>query len=145
MQKPKNRFFENSDSSMKIRPRAKIDNFAFMNSNIIIEGLFWKRKDYFTWKKFEKQKNNLINKFYFCPNFFSYHFLQNFNKLCDSNKSRILLSEKRFSTTSPFPIFENKLIKKHFLKRNFYKQISEFHNKWFIFKNQKRWIMDNEK
>ena len=31
--------------STKIRPEAKIDNFAFKNSNIIIEGLFWKRKD----------------------------------------------------------------------------------------------------
>ena len=41
-----------------------IDNFAFKNSNINIEGLFWKRKDYFTWKKFETQKNNFINKFY---------------------------------------------------------------------------------
>ena len=30
---------------MKIRPQAKIDNFAFKNMNIIIEGLFWKRKD----------------------------------------------------------------------------------------------------
>ena len=29
----------------KIRPQAKIDNFAFKNSNIINEGLFWKRKD----------------------------------------------------------------------------------------------------
>ena len=27
-------------SSTKIRPQAKIDNFAFKNSNIIIEGLF---------------------------------------------------------------------------------------------------------
>ena len=34
-------------SSTKIRPQAKIDNFEFKNSNIIIEGLFWKRKDYF--------------------------------------------------------------------------------------------------
>ena len=32
---------------MKIRPQAKIANFAFKNSNIIIEGLFWKRKDQF--------------------------------------------------------------------------------------------------
>ena len=32
-------------SSTKIRPQAKIDSFAFKNSNIIIEGLFWKRKD----------------------------------------------------------------------------------------------------
>ena len=31
--------------STKIRPHAKIDNFAFKNSNIIIEELFWKRKD----------------------------------------------------------------------------------------------------
>ena len=45
---------------MKIRPQAKIDNFASKNSNIIIEGLFWKSKDYFTWKKFETQKNNFI-------------------------------------------------------------------------------------
>ena len=30
---------------MKIRPQEKIDNFAFKNSNIITEGLFWKRKD----------------------------------------------------------------------------------------------------
>ena len=30
---------------MKIRPQTKIDNFAFKTSNIIIEGLFWKRKD----------------------------------------------------------------------------------------------------
>ena len=29
----------------KIRPQAKIDNFAFKNSNIIIEGQFWERKD----------------------------------------------------------------------------------------------------
>ena len=27
-------------SSTKIRPQARIDNFAFKNSNIIIEGLF---------------------------------------------------------------------------------------------------------
>ena len=45
---------------MKIRPQAKIDNFAFKNSNIIIEGLVWKRKDDFSWKKFETQKNNFI-------------------------------------------------------------------------------------
>ena len=30
---------------MKIRPQAKIENFALKNSNIIIEGLLWKRKD----------------------------------------------------------------------------------------------------
>ena len=30
---------------MKIRPQAKIDNFAFKNNNIIIEGLFWKRNN----------------------------------------------------------------------------------------------------
>ena len=74
-------------SSTKIRPQAKIDNFAIKNSNIIIEGLFWKRKDYFTRKKFKTQKNNFINKFYFCPNLFSYRFLPNFKKLCDVNKS----------------------------------------------------------
>ena len=39
-------------SFTKIRPQEKIDNFAFKNSNIIIEGEIWKRKDYFSWKKF---------------------------------------------------------------------------------------------
>ena len=34
---------------MEIRSYAKIDNFAFKNSNIIIIiGLIWERKDYFT-------------------------------------------------------------------------------------------------
>ena len=94
--------------STKIRPQAKIDNIAFKKSNIIIEGLFWKRKDYFTWKKFETQKNNFINKYYYWPNFFSYRFLPNFKKLCDSNKSWMIFSEKRFPTTSPFLIFKNK-------------------------------------
>ena len=47
-------------SSRKIRPQSKIDNFAFKNNNIIIEGLFWKRKDYFTGKKVETQKNNFM-------------------------------------------------------------------------------------
>ena len=65
-------------SITKIRPQAKIDNFAFKNSNIIIEGLIWKRKDYFSWKKFKTQKNNFINKFYFCINLFSYRFESNF-------------------------------------------------------------------
>ena len=48
--------------------------------NIIIEGLIWKRKDYFPWKKFNKQKNNVINKFYFCQTFIliaSYQVLHN--------------------------------------------------------------------
>ena len=91
----------------KIRPQEKLDNFAFKNSNIIIEGLFWKRKHYFRQKNL-KQKNNFINKFYFCANFFSYCFLPNLKKSCDPNKLRIIFSEKRFSTTSPFPTFENK-------------------------------------
>ena len=52
---------------MKIRPQAKVDNFALKNSNIIVEALFWKRKDYFTRKKFEIQKNNFINEPTFFP------------------------------------------------------------------------------
>ena len=32
---------------MKIRPLAKIDNFVFKNSNLIIEKLILQRKDYF--------------------------------------------------------------------------------------------------
>ena len=82
-------------SFTKIRPQAKIDNFAFKNSNIIIEWLIWKQKDYFSWKKFETQKNYFINKFYFCLNLFSYRFIPNFKKWCDSNKSRIIFSEFR--------------------------------------------------
>ena len=50
---------------MKIRPQAKIDNFAFKNSNIIIEGLIGKRKDFFPWEKFDMLKNNLFNEFFF--------------------------------------------------------------------------------
>ena len=73
---------------MKIRPQAKIDSFAFKNRNIIIEGLIWKKKDYFQWKKFETQKNDFINKFYYFPNLLSYRFKPNFKKQCDSNKSR---------------------------------------------------------
>ena len=62
---------------------------------------FWNRK-------IEAQKNNYVYKFYFWPNFFSYCFLPNFKKLCDSNKSWIIFAEKRFPTTSPFLIFKNK-------------------------------------
>ena len=68
-----------SSWATKIKPQAKLDNFAFKNSKIIIEGLFWNQKDYFPWKKFETQKNNFINKFYFCPKF-CYRFIPNFKK-----------------------------------------------------------------
>ena len=68
------------------------------------------RKDHFLWKKFETQKNNFINKFYLCPNLFSYRFLPNFKKWCDSNKSWFILLGKRFSTKWTFPIFEIELI-----------------------------------
>ena len=37
-------------------------------------------------------------------------YLTNFQTRCDSNKSRIIFSRKRFSTTLPFPIFENKFL-----------------------------------
>ena len=47
-----------------------MDNFAFKNSNIIVEKVIWKGKDYFPWKKFEMQKNNVFHKFYFCWNLF---------------------------------------------------------------------------
>ena len=40
------------------------------------------------------QKNNLINKFYFCLNFSSYRFEPNSKKRCDSNKSQIIFSRK---------------------------------------------------
>ena len=94
-------------SFTKIRPQAKIDNFASKNSNIIIEGLIWKRKDYFSWKNFETQKNDFINKFYFCSNLISHRFEPNFKKWCDSDKLRFIFLGKRFSTMWWFPIFEN--------------------------------------
>ena len=68
------------DSSTKIRRQEKIDNFAFKNNNIIIEGLIWKRKDYSSRKKFETWKSNAFNKFYFYPNFFSHRFIPNLEK-----------------------------------------------------------------
>ena len=56
------------------------------------------------------QKNNAFNIFYFCPNFFSYRFIPNFKKWCDSSKSQVIFSEKRFFTTLPFPIFGIKFV-----------------------------------
>ena len=57
--------------SLKLTKRIdKRDNFAFKNSNIIIEGIIWKRKYYFQRMKFETYKNNLINKYIFSPTFF---------------------------------------------------------------------------
>ena len=55
---------------VKIRLQAKISNFTFKNSNIIIGGIISKREDYFPRKTFEKQKNYFINTFYFCSKFF---------------------------------------------------------------------------
>ena len=55
-----------SSLSTKIRPQAKIDNFAFNSSNIIIEGLIQKRKDYFSLKKFEMQKIMYLINCYVC-------------------------------------------------------------------------------
>ena len=121
------KFFGKTTFFRVIHDPRKVD-LRQKNSNIIIEELFWKRKDYFSWKKFETQKSNFINKFYFCPNCFSYRFLPNFKEFRDSNESWIIFSEKRFSTTSPFPIFENKF----FNSRNHKKK--NFQNKIFIYK-----------
>ena len=86
-------------------------------------------------KKNLKQKNNFINKFYFWPNFFPYRFLPNFKKLCDSNKSRIVFSEKRFPTTSPFLIFS-------FIQLQFRKIMTEFQNIQLLFSNFKKQFLD---
>ena len=111
---------------VKIRPQAKIDNFSFENSNIIIEGLIWKRKDYFSIKKFETQKNNFINKFYFCPNIFSYRFEPNLKKWFDTNKSRFTFFKKKFLYNMNVSYFLNWI--------NYY-QIQQFVNKNFVLKN----------
>ena len=63
----------------KIKPQAKIDNFAFKNGNFVIEGI--------------------IQKTIFKCFFYSYRFLLNFKKWCDSDESWIIFSGKRFSTT----------------------------------------------
>ena len=63
-------YFPWSNWSTKIRSQAKIDNFAFKNSNIIIEGLIWRWKDYFSWKKFETQKIILLINFIFGQTYF---------------------------------------------------------------------------
>ena len=119
-------FLIKGSSFTKIRPQAKIDNFAFKNSNIIIEGRILKRKDSFSWKKFETQKNNFIKKYYFCPNLFSYRFEPNFKKLCDSNKSRFIFLGKRFSTN---------MIASYFWNRINYYQIQQFFYKNFVLQN----------
>ena len=66
---------------------------------IIIEGLIWKREDYFPCKKIEMQKNNVFNKFYFFRTFFliaAHEILQN---------DEILINRKSFyqETESPQP------------------------------------------
>ena len=66
---------------MKSRPRAKMDNFVFKNSNIIIEGLILKTKDYFPWKKFKSRKIMYLTNFYSYGTFFliaSYKIVQNY-------------------------------------------------------------------
>ena len=63
---------------------------------LLLKGYFGREKINFHEKIIEIQKNNVINKFYFCPNFFSYRFLSNFKKLCDFNKLQITFSRKRF-------------------------------------------------
>ena len=65
----KNKFFK-VVRSRKLEPQAKIDNFDFKNSNIIIEGLIWKRKDYFSWKRFDTQKIILLINFIFALTYF---------------------------------------------------------------------------
>ena len=58
---------ENLTDSEKIRPQAKIHNFAFNYSNIVIEGIIQKKKDYFLLKNL---KSNVFNKFHFQVIFF---------------------------------------------------------------------------
>ena len=79
------------------------------------------------------QKNNFINKFYFCPNFFSYRFSPNFKKLCGFNKLQITFSRKRFPTTF-YQI--QQFVYKNFFLENVFLIVSAI--KEFIFKNQKR-------
>ena len=112
---------------MKIRPQAKIDNFSFEISNIIIEGVILKRKDYLPWKKFQMQKNNALNKFYFYPNFFfiaSNQILKNYVILINQGS---FFQEKESSQLYHFQLMEinssmAETIKNQFSKKKSYKQ-----------------------
>ena len=82
---------------MKIRPQAKIDNFAFKNSNTIIEGLFRKREDYFKEKNLQHRKIILLINFIFDPTFFhiaAYQILKNY---------AILINHEPFFHWKDFP------------------------------------------
>ena len=71
---------------------------------LLLEGYFEREKIILQEKNLKHRKIILLINFIFDPTFFSYRFLPNFKKLCDFNKSRIIFSEKRFPTTSPFLI-----------------------------------------
>ena len=89
----------------------------------------------------------LIN-FIFAPTFFlvaSYQILKNYAILINHES---FFQRKDFSQFHRFSFLKiNSLmaetIKKHFTKRNFYKQIAEFHNNLFIFENWK-WLSCRE-
>ena len=57
-------------------PGTALDKLHFDQDQFYGENSFSNR--YFQRKKFERQKNNFIHKFYFCQNFFSYRFEPNF-------------------------------------------------------------------
>ena len=107
---------------VKIRPQAKIDNFAFKNSNIIIEGIIWKRKDYFQRKKFETQKNNFIIKFYFCPNSFLFASNQTFKKDAILINHGSFFQEKDFLHFDCFQFLKINSLMAETIKNNFPKQ-----------------------
>ena len=60
------------------------------------------RKRLFFDRKISNSIKFILNKF------FPYRGIQNFTKLCVSNKSRIIFSGKRIFTTLLFPIFGNR-------------------------------------
>ena len=71
---------------------------------LLLKSYFEKEKIILQEKNLKHRKISLLINFIFDPTFF-YRFLPNFKKLCDSNKSWIIFSEKWFPTTSAFLFF----------------------------------------
>ena len=84
-------------ASTKIRPQEKIDNFAFKNSNIIIEGHFERERIILHEQNLKHRKIILLINFIFAPTFFliaSYQILENY---------AILINYKSLFQENDFP------------------------------------------
>ena len=86
-----------SKKSRKITPQAKIDNFAFKNSNILLKGSFKRGKIIFQEQNLKHRKIISLINFIFDPTFFLiavYQILKNY---------RIPINHESFSKRKDFP------------------------------------------